>query len=378
MAQPVVSALAQRIYNYLSAYTYADEANGWPLLRWATGWAGMVQDVYDTVKTRNGKSGWSAVTDPDQAIAVTMPFLAQMLGIRLSPGETTEEWRNTIKDAAGLYAGTPSSIAGEVQKRASVRTVLIFERDTSNYHFSIGAFSQETFERHIGFETDAELEDWDDPHLFPFRSTVTRISDPSSAEGYSFMQVEYPTTSSTGIRRVYLVDVAPGDEVTASIKVRVRSGFPDALMRFRLGDADIGEYTTLTPSAIVAGTGWQEFSLTYTCGSGTQSDLQVICRDTNPRTVDVDDINITSTVLQSTLVSTGSLMSAVKVQKPIGLRFATYVIDLGDWTWFVIGATRYERNLAGFIEVVPSPYATWQDVIDNFATWQDFIDNTPI
>jgi hypothetical protein len=144
MPQPIVSTLAQRVYDYLkNQYGQMDESLGWPLLRWCTGYVGLIQDVADVVKTRNGKVGWTALVDPDQATLLTLPYVAQLYGVTLKKGVTEEQWRNQIKDKAGLYRGTPLALAGAIQNEFGVDTVFIYERDPDDYSFTVGVLNTE-------------------------------------------------------------------------------------------------------------------------------------------------------------------------------------------------------------------------------------------
>jgi hypothetical protein len=327
-------------------------------------------------KGPNGEPGWTAVIDPDLATASTIAYAGQMLGIRFDAGSSLDTQRNLLKDAAGIYRGTPKAIAGAVQN-LGVNNVLIYERSASNYTFAVGVFTAETYARYVGFETDDEVTGWVDATFSHSRSSRIIGADP--AAGASFASLLYDQGASNRMRKLMLKTVTSGETVTATFKLRVPLGSPSASVHIQLGDPGASEFSAYDPPLIAAGDDWEEFSIGYSPGSGSECWLLLTNRTTDTISLEVDDLVITSDDLVTTGMIEPVVSAAVKTQKPLGMLFTSLLVDPTDWTWFVIGSTRFARNVAtGFIEEIPTPYPTWQDVVDNFASWQDFIDNIPI
>lgn len=131
MARPVVHARTERLYASLPAlYRAADEAqafgdNGYPLLRYLDligEQAGELEDLYDRIAyvpadvagaalATFGNPLTSDLVDPDTADAEWLPWLAQLVGVRLRPLQTEQEQRDTIAGAStGWRAGTRAAI----------------------------------------------------------------------------------------------------------------------------------------------------------------------------------------------------------------------------------------------------------------------------
>jgi hypothetical protein len=70
-----------------------------------------LEGVYDLVREReDGTPGWSIAFDPDNAPAEALPWLAQFVGVRITPEMTTEQIRLEIKEPTGWARGRPDSI----------------------------------------------------------------------------------------------------------------------------------------------------------------------------------------------------------------------------------------------------------------------------
>lgn len=121
MSRPVVSEFTELLYDSLpEALTYPDAALGWPLLAYLSlegdVGGGRLLTLLERIDPGRNPSGLSALLDASQADAAWLPWLAQLRGVKLTPGMTEAAQRTLIGGgSAGYLAGTPASIAAAVQ-----------------------------------------------------------------------------------------------------------------------------------------------------------------------------------------------------------------------------------------------------------------------
>lgn len=145
MTRPVVSGTTERAYVALGPHTTADEVRDWPLLRFVQALVAPLAQVDILARDTDAGPGWSGVFDVDRAPGYALPWLAQLVGVRLPGGLTDAEQRDVIRDRRGWKRGTPSAI------RAAARTALVgsrrvelFERDGSAYRLRVRTYQSET------------------------------------------------------------------------------------------------------------------------------------------------------------------------------------------------------------------------------------------
>lgn len=100
------SDLATRIYAQVAPAVPDDEALGWPMLHFITAWVRVSQFLYDIVREKDDEPGWAVILDPDNAPAVFLDWLSQLVGSRPIAGETTGQARERIKGLTGLRRGS--------------------------------------------------------------------------------------------------------------------------------------------------------------------------------------------------------------------------------------------------------------------------------
>lgn len=153
MTQPVISELAQEIYDDLAPLAYADEENGWVLAYWIDALCSIAEQIATYARDQeDGTPGWAIVMDVDNAPEEVLPWLAQFVGARLSDSLTEGEKRTFIKEVGGWKRGTVAEIAAAVAPfLTGTKTVTITERfDPANptvdsaYHFQIRTLASET------------------------------------------------------------------------------------------------------------------------------------------------------------------------------------------------------------------------------------------
>lgn len=116
MTRPVVDAVTERVYRRLpEVYRTHDERHGdWPLLRYLSTltdqWGRWVELVDDP----------TLLADPARARAEWLPWLAQLVGVKLQPRLTEQERRSAIAaPATGWLAGTKEGIRLAAAERLS-------------------------------------------------------------------------------------------------------------------------------------------------------------------------------------------------------------------------------------------------------------------
>lgn len=122
MARPVVSETAEALYDALGPWARADGENTqWALLHFCEATAGkMLQPLNDIVMDGDdGEPGWSIIMDADRAPINWLPWLGQLVGVRMIPGLTEDAMRLRVKSTGGFQRGTPGAI------RAAARQFLI-------------------------------------------------------------------------------------------------------------------------------------------------------------------------------------------------------------------------------------------------------------
>lgn len=121
-----VHALSERIYGSLpEVYRLEDDArsegdNGFPLLRFLSllgDQAGEVEDIIDRADYVSEADGGTAgdtsdLADPATADAAWLPWIAQLVGVRLPAGLDTQGRRDAIAGvSSGFLAGTNAAMA---------------------------------------------------------------------------------------------------------------------------------------------------------------------------------------------------------------------------------------------------------------------------
>lgn len=124
MSEPIFTDTTERFYAALPEYVRInDEALGWPLKSWLSGMGdelGAVDDLINRfmyVPPEDG-AGYrtSDLTDPSTADAAWLPWLAQLVGIKLNTSLSVADQRTIIATSlAGAKAGTKAAIIQAAQ-----------------------------------------------------------------------------------------------------------------------------------------------------------------------------------------------------------------------------------------------------------------------
>jgi hypothetical protein len=143
---PYIGSFAQSAYDRLGPWTRDDVLQQWALAYYLGTFGSMVQDVEDVARdTDEGDPGWSAVLDIGRAPTHGLPWLAQFVGVRLDAAQSDSVQRAAIIARDGWSRGTVRSIVAAAQSGLTGdKKVLIRERHTSAYHFSVVTYTDET------------------------------------------------------------------------------------------------------------------------------------------------------------------------------------------------------------------------------------------
>lgn len=137
---PTVAAFTQRVYDELpQAYRDADQTLDYPLLRWLSllgDQGGLLEALIDRIDLpdpADRKPGdTSALVDPARADAAWLPWLGQLVGVRLPAVIQGQAARDAIAGASGGFlAGTKTAVA------AAAQSALTGSRHVSVYDHSV-------------------------------------------------------------------------------------------------------------------------------------------------------------------------------------------------------------------------------------------------
>lgn len=113
MTRPAVSEFTERLYAGLPEFMRDTDSvelsgGGYPLLRYLS----LLGDLAGEVETIADRAVAGELVDPDAADDAWLPWLGQLVGVRLDPAEVPSTWRDAITNgAAGWQSGTRASIA---------------------------------------------------------------------------------------------------------------------------------------------------------------------------------------------------------------------------------------------------------------------------
>lgn len=110
MARPEVSELAEQLYAALGFFREADEDNDWALLRFCAAWASPLDPVYGLVAETDTDAPWAVLFDVENCPVDSLPYLAQYVGVTLTPDMSEEDQRAAIREPVGWSRGRTASI----------------------------------------------------------------------------------------------------------------------------------------------------------------------------------------------------------------------------------------------------------------------------
>lgn len=145
MSKPTdVSAFGLEIYNQLDpAWTDQDESTDWALLKFCGAIGTIFQFIDDLARSQ--PVAWATMVDPDACPVEGLPWLGQLIGVEVNTNFSEADQRLQIKNHIGWQRGTVQAIKDSIAPYLTgTKTVVIKERDTSPYHFTLETYSTET------------------------------------------------------------------------------------------------------------------------------------------------------------------------------------------------------------------------------------------
>jgi hypothetical protein len=132
MLKPEASEAALELYEALEpAFTQYDDDNEWAALRFCEALVAADLDLIHELVTTEDEDGvpWQVLFDPLNCPAVCLPYLAQYVGARFTPGMTVEQQRAAIAAPEAFLRGTVGAIEALVKRYLTgTQTVIITER----------------------------------------------------------------------------------------------------------------------------------------------------------------------------------------------------------------------------------------------------------
>jgi len=105
------SNLWELLYESMGFHRDADEANDFALRKFCEAWCAPLQPIYDLVRERaDGTPPWGILFDVDNCPAECLPYLAQYVGVVLTPEMSEEQIRAELKEPTGWKRGQPEAI----------------------------------------------------------------------------------------------------------------------------------------------------------------------------------------------------------------------------------------------------------------------------
>lgn len=134
MARPVVGVVAEALYARMAPVADQDESLGWPLLTYIGAICdSYLQDIDDLASDHPTYSGWGSILSADLAPHYALPWLAQLVGVRVDPSLSDANNIALIKQPVGFQRGSPGAIkAAILPYLTGTKSVTLVERYTGD------------------------------------------------------------------------------------------------------------------------------------------------------------------------------------------------------------------------------------------------------
>jgi hypothetical protein len=141
-----LDSYATELYERLPGLSVEDEQNGWAFLVLCGALGAMGQPLRDLIVTDDpDEAPWSPAFDVDRTPAFALPWLAQVVGERVPPGEAEDAARDRIRAPQGKLRGSLVPMLAAARKRLTgEKTVHIFEQVSSQWTITIVTRPSET------------------------------------------------------------------------------------------------------------------------------------------------------------------------------------------------------------------------------------------
>ncbi|HUB99261.1 MAG TPA: phage tail protein [Solirubrobacterales bacterium] len=105
------AALWEQLYEALGFHREADPNQGDALRKFCEAWSAPLEPAYEIVRERtDGTASWGVLFDPDRCPAESLPYLAQYVGVVITPEMSEQQIREEIAQPTGWSRGQEASI----------------------------------------------------------------------------------------------------------------------------------------------------------------------------------------------------------------------------------------------------------------------------
>lgn len=143
-------SFAQDVLDALTPMLYAESTTGSALTDYVTGVSLPFELVEEWVSDTDTDIGWSLLLDVDRCPVEALPWLAQIVGLRLNTALSEADQRQQIHDVSNWKRGTPGAIKGApAPYLTGTKTVVLRERfdgsgNDAPYDFEVITLASET------------------------------------------------------------------------------------------------------------------------------------------------------------------------------------------------------------------------------------------
>ena len=131
-------ALWEQLYDALGFHREADPDQGYALRKFCEAWCAAIVPAYDLVRERaDGTAPWGILFDAERCPAESLPYLAQYVGVVITPEMSEEQIRDEIGQPTGWSRGQEASIRIACQRTLTgARRVTVRPRTPSpGFHY---------------------------------------------------------------------------------------------------------------------------------------------------------------------------------------------------------------------------------------------------
>lgn len=136
--------VAEEMYEALGRFR-EDDTSG-DLRKLTEALSGNLQLINDIVaETEDGRPGWASAMDLDLAPTSVLPWLAQFVGVTITPGMSDEEARQAIRTPDGFAVGTIAAIRSAAERTLTgTKRVVIHENTPDLGYLYVRTIASET------------------------------------------------------------------------------------------------------------------------------------------------------------------------------------------------------------------------------------------
>lgn len=98
------------LYSALGFHLEDDPGQGYPLRKFCEAWCKPIQPIYEIAGGADGLPPWSILFDVDNCPTASLPYLAQYVGVVITPDMSEEQIRNEIREPTGWKRGQTEAL----------------------------------------------------------------------------------------------------------------------------------------------------------------------------------------------------------------------------------------------------------------------------